>query len=82
MLDHLAEFRMQETSSLDTLKLPTDEQVERACSAAAQSCGRSWAETEDRSEFGWQERDAWRAQIKAQLTILLNKDRILGYDRL
>jgi hypothetical protein len=67
MFDHLAEFRMQETSSLDTFKLPTDEQRERVKILL------------EKAEVGGAEAiDV--AYIVA--LILLNKDRILGYDRL
>jgi hypothetical protein len=65
---------MQETSSLDTFKLPTDEQVERATSLIKKAN----AGHPDIDMIGE------RASVTAfeTLIILLNKDRILGYDRL
>lgn len=64
----------QETSSLDTFKLPTDEQVERATSLIK------------KANTGHPDIDmiGERASVTAfeTLIILLNKDRILGYDRL
>lgn len=57
------------------LILPTDEQVERACSTIAESIQRNWSSNRD--FFDPHERLTWRAQARSMLVVNLNIAKIM-----
>lgn len=74
---------MSEDSDIPQIKLPTDEQVERAARALCAASGKN----PDTNFGGWKGGEAWRGHeyttaARQHLVILINKDRILGYGRL
>jgi hypothetical protein len=69
MIDHLADLRMSEDSDITQINLPTDEQMKNAL------------EILEASDPGNHHHKSLRdtSVERTILTILLNKDRILGY---
>lgn len=60
-------------SEYEPFHMPNDAEIHTACLVAAEAAGRDWD-----VDVSWQEKEAWKAQIRAWLAIQFNMSRIMS----